>query len=71
MPVDSRTPLYRNRVSAKSPAKRIRNAAPGLEADREQVLAANVDTAFLVTALTHDLNPRRLERYRDQNVSTA
>jgi ribosome biogenesis GTPase len=29
----------------------------------EQVLAANVDTIFLVTALTGDLNPRRLERY--------
>ena len=29
----------------------------------QQVLAANVDTIFLVTALTRDLNPRRLERY--------
>jgi ribosome biogenesis GTPase len=29
----------------------------------EQVLAANVDTIFLVTALTEDLNPRRIERY--------
>jgi ribosome biogenesis GTPase len=29
----------------------------------EQVVAANVDTIFLVTALTEDLNPRRLERY--------
>lgn len=29
----------------------------------EQVLAANVDTIFLVTALGEDLNPRRLERY--------
>ena len=29
----------------------------------EQVLAANVDTIFLVTALAADLNPRRLERY--------
>jgi ribosome biogenesis GTPase len=28
-----------------------------------QVVAANVDVAFLVTALTGDLNPRRLERY--------
>ena len=35
-------------------------------ADREaveQVLAANIDTALLVSALTRDLNPRRLERY--------
>lgn len=29
----------------------------------EQVLAANVDTIFLVTALAGDLSPRRLERY--------
>jgi ribosome biogenesis GTPase len=29
----------------------------------EQVLAANVDTVFAVTAFGRDLNPRRLERY--------
>jgi ribosome biogenesis GTPase len=29
----------------------------------EQVVAANVDTAFLVTAFGQDLSPRRLERY--------
>ena len=29
----------------------------------EQVVAANVDYVFLVSALTKDLNPRRLERY--------
>ena len=29
----------------------------------EQVLAANVDTVFLVMAFYRDLNPRRLERY--------
>ncbi|HEV8603421.1 MAG TPA: ribosome small subunit-dependent GTPase A [Gaiellaceae bacterium] len=28
-----------------------------------QVVAANVDTVFIVTAFGHDLNPRRLERY--------
>ena len=33
----------------------------------EQVLAANVDVAFLVTTLTGELSPRRLERY----VTTA
>ncbi len=32
-------------------------------AAQEQVVAANVDTIFLVTALGHDLNARRLERY--------
>ena len=29
----------------------------------EQIVAANVDTIFLVTAVGHDLNPRRIERY--------
>jgi len=29
----------------------------------EQVLAANIDVVFLMTALDSDLNPRRLERY--------
>jgi ribosome biogenesis GTPase len=29
----------------------------------EQVLAANLDTLFLVTSLNRDLNPRRIERY--------
>jgi ribosome biogenesis GTPase len=29
----------------------------------EQVVAANVDTVFLVSAFGHDLNPRRMERY--------
>ncbi len=38
-----------------------RNAA-GQET-RQQVLAANVDTVLITTALDHDFNPRRLERY--------
>src|SRR5262249_2551868 len=29
----------------------------------EQVLAANIDTVFLVSSLNQDLNPRRIERY--------
>jgi ribosome biogenesis GTPase len=29
----------------------------------EQVIAANIDTLFLMTSLNRDLNPRRLERY--------
>lgn len=29
----------------------------------EQILAANVDTVFLVSGLDHDFNPRRIERY--------
>jgi ribosome biogenesis GTPase len=33
------------------------------ELTEEQVVAANIDTAFLVMGLDHDYNPRRLERY--------
>jgi ribosome biogenesis GTPase len=36
--------------------------AAGMRLD-EQVVAANVDTVFLVTGLDHDYNPRRIERY--------
>lgn len=31
--------------------------------DEEQIVAANVDTVFLVTGLDNDFNPRRIERY--------
>lgn len=41
---------------------RISRGAPGNPTE-EQVLAANVDIAFIVTSLNLDLNPRRLERY--------
>jgi ribosome biogenesis GTPase len=40
----------------------IARAAAGTAMER-QVIAANVETIFLVTAVTRDLNPRRLERY--------
>ena len=33
------------------------------ETTTEQIVAANVDVAFLVMGLDHDFNPRRLERY--------
>ena len=36
--------------------------AAGARTD-EQVVAANVDTVFLMTGLDHDYNPRRIERY--------
>jgi ribosome biogenesis GTPase len=36
--------------------------AAGDNAD-QQVLAANIDTVFLVSGLDHDFNPRRIERY--------
>jgi ribosome biogenesis GTPase len=40
----------------------LSRAAAG-RAVSEQVVAANVETVFLVTAIGHDLNARRLERY--------
>ncbi|MDW7733307.1 MAG: ribosome small subunit-dependent GTPase A [Methanolobus sp.] len=33
------------------------------ESGEEQLIAANIDTIFIVTAVGHDLNLRRLERY--------
>ncbi|WP_135611682.1 ribosome small subunit-dependent GTPase A [Methanococcoides sp. AM1] len=33
------------------------------ESSEEQLIAANIDTIFIVTAVGHDLNVRRLERY--------
>jgi len=40
-------------------------ARRAIESDHEaQLLAANVDHVFVVSSLNHDLNPRRLERYR-------
>ncbi len=51
--------------SRKAPGKRV----------EQQVIAANVDMAFLVTALDMDFSPRRLERYLaqcwDSGVSPA
>jgi ribosome biogenesis GTPase / thiamine phosphate phosphatase len=40
----------------------VSRAAAG-RVSEEQLVAANVDTIFVVTALPHDLNVRRLERY--------
>jgi ribosome biogenesis GTPase len=40
----------------------IRRIAAG-EAQREQVIAANVDTAFIVTSCNAEFNPSRIERY--------
>lgn len=41
-----------------------RKEASGVsDRSREQVVAANVDTVFIVQALGHDVNARRLERY--------
>lgn len=42
-----------NRLARKAPGKRT----------EEQIIAANVDTALVLTALDADFNPRRVERY--------
>jgi ribosome biogenesis GTPase len=43
----------RNQFARKAPGKRV----------EEQVIAANVETALVVSALDSDVNPRRVERY--------
>jgi ribosome biogenesis GTPase len=51
----------RNRFIRKSPGKMI----------VEQVIAANVDTALVISALDGDFNPRRVERYLAQCWESA
>src|SRR5215217_4615305 len=51
------------RIKAVLPrASRFSRRAAG-DPTEEQVVAANIDTVFLVGGLDHDFNPRRLERY--------
>lgn len=53
----------RGRIEAVLPrTSAFTRKAAGSETKR-QVVAANIDTAFLVTGLDHDFNPRRVERY--------
>lgn len=44
------------------PQKTVFTRASGREGT-DQVMAANIDTVFIVTAAGHDLNARRIERY--------
>ena len=53
----------RGEVVAVLPRRTLISRKEVWQAAREQVLAANVDVAFLVQGLPHDYNPRRLERY--------
>jgi ribosome biogenesis GTPase len=50
-------------IEAVLPRRTVISRKEVLNAIREQVLAANVDVAFLVQALPLDFNVRRLERY--------
>lgn len=45
------------------PRKSIFSRKAAGQVTEEQIIAANVDTVFLVSGLDHDLNPRRIERY--------
>jgi ribosome biogenesis GTPase / thiamine phosphate phosphatase len=60
------------RVSANEGAAQVMAVLPRVtrfsrraagKGDREQVVAANLDYAFLVTGLDNDFSPRRIERY--------
>jgi ribosome biogenesis GTPase / thiamine phosphate phosphatase len=55
--------LTSNLVEALLPRRTWISRKEVWHATREQILAANVDVAFLVQALPLDFNPRRLERY--------
>ncbi|MEX2282811.1 MAG: ribosome small subunit-dependent GTPase A [Gemmatimonadota bacterium] len=50
-------------IQARLPRKSQFSRKVAGRAIEEQVMAANIDVAFLATALTADLNPRRIERY--------
>jgi ribosome biogenesis GTPase len=56
-------PGDRGAIEALLPRRtRVSRKTPWLKAE-EHILAANVDTVFLVAGLDQDFNPRRLERY--------
>jgi ribosome biogenesis GTPase len=55
--------LERGRIEATLPRRTALSRKEVWQVTREQVLAANVDVAFLVQALPLDVNARRLERY--------
>ncbi|MDD1698237.1 MAG: GTPase RsgA, partial [Methanoregula sp.] len=45
------------------PQKSVFTRGTSGRAGTDQVIAANIDTVFIVTAAGHDLNARRIERY--------
>jgi len=61
--IDARPPEGRATIHEVLPRKsKFSRKAAGRET-KEQIVAANVDTVFLVTSLNADLNLRRIERY--------
>lgn len=57
-PADGRATIHRL-LERRSKISRRAAGAPSLE----QLIAANVDTVFLLSSLNQDLNPKRIERY--------
>ncbi len=53
----------RLRIVALLPRRGVIKRGAAGEHYRQQLIAANVDTAFVVTGLDGDFNPRRIERY--------
>ena len=53
----------RARIEAILPRKSVFTRKVAGSETKQQVVAANIDTVFLVTALDRDFNPRRVERY--------
>ncbi|MFC1478200.1 ribosome small subunit-dependent GTPase A [Candidatus Margulisiibacteriota bacterium] len=59
-------PLYRERqavIHAVLPRKSKFSRKAAGRTTEEQIVAANIDTGFLISGLDHDFNPRRIERY--------
>lgn len=53
----------RGRIEAILPRKSVFTRKVAGHETKQQVVAANIDTVFLVTSLDRDFNPRRVERY--------
>ena len=56
-------PTIRAVLPRRTKFSRLAAHDPGSNVTREQVVAANVDVAFIVASLVDDLSPRRFERY--------
>jgi ribosome biogenesis GTPase / thiamine phosphate phosphatase len=56
-------PTIRAVLPRRTKFSRLAAHDPGSDVTREQVVAANVDVAFIVASLVDDLSPRRFERY--------
>jgi ribosome biogenesis GTPase len=59
----SDAPTIRAVLPRRTKFSRLAAHDPGSDATREQVIAANVDVAFIVASVVDDLSPRRFERY--------